>query len=79
MFISSFIFMPTFPQGRTAGQQPQGSRYLTVNHYLRYFCWLHSKTGSSKVGGTVEFAKFVTSRGLEKSYDFGEMTNSANK
>jgi len=28
MFISSFIFMPTFPQRRIAGQQPQGSDYL---------------------------------------------------
>jgi len=29
--------------------------------------------------GTVEFAEFVTSRGLEKNDDLGEVTNYANR
>ena len=52
-FIYSFSW-PGFHWGESQRQQPQEDpKYLTINSNLRQFCWLHTKTGPSRLGDVV--------------------------
>jgi len=46
--------MPLFLYGGSLVLQPEENfKYLTINSNLRQFFWLHTKTGTSKVGDVV--------------------------
>ena len=65
MLFISFIFMLAFRLGSSQGHQPyEDSKYLAVNSNFREFCWLHTKTRPSKVGGAVTPPRLWTTSGL---------------